>query len=82
MILIGGKWTSDMAQDLSRSLGECLEMLLYIRKQQVKRVAVMIMRDDPPRNAPEPFNAVSVGIIGRSVHQIQIRAWQQSEQSR
>ena len=40
-----------MAKDLSRGLGECLEMLLHIRKQQLERVAMMIMRYDPSRDA-------------------------------
>jgi hypothetical protein len=72
LILIGRKWTPDMAQDLSRSLGECLEMLLYIREQQLKRVALMIMGHDPSRDTPEPFNAVGVGIIGRRIDQVQV----------
>ncbi len=51
MILLGGKWTADMAKDLSRGLSECLEMLLHIREQQLERVAMMIMGHDPSRDA-------------------------------
>jgi hypothetical protein len=34
LILIWGKWTAEMTKDLSRGLGQCLEMLLHIREQQ------------------------------------------------
>jgi hypothetical protein len=72
LILLGCKWTTDMAKDLSRGLGQCLEMLLHIREQQLESVAMMIMRHDPSRDAPEPFNAVSVRIIGRRIDQVQM----------
>jgi hypothetical protein len=63
-----------MTKDLVRSPSESLKMLLQIREQQLKRAAMMIMRDHPSRDAPEPFNAVGVGIIGRGIHQAQMLA--------
>ena len=69
MIPLRGKWTADMTKDLSWGLGECLEMLLHIGEQQLERVTMMIMCHDPSRDAPEPFNAVGVRIIGRRIHQ-------------
>jgi hypothetical protein len=42
-------------------------MLLHIRKQQLEGATMMIMRHGPPRDAPEPFNAIGVRIIGRSI---------------
>src|SRR5947209_20620740 len=61
-----------MTKNLSRSLCECLEMLLQIGEQQLKRAAMMIMGHDPSRDSPEPFNAVGVGIISRRIHQMQM----------
>ena len=43
-----------MAKDLSRGLGQCLEMLLHIREQKLERAAMMIMRRDLSQDAPEP----------------------------
>jgi hypothetical protein len=45
-------------------------MLLQISEQQLKRAAVMIMRHDPSRDTPEPFNAVGVRIISRRIHHV------------
>jgi|SRR5450755_1662146 hypothetical protein len=47
-------------------------MLLHIRKQQFESATAMIMGHDSSRDAPEPFDAVSIRIIGRGVHQIQL----------
>ena len=55
LILVRGKWTADMAKDLSRGQGERLEMLHYIRKQQLEGATMMIMRHGPPRDTPEPW---------------------------
>src|SRR5436305_9600421 len=54
------------------SLAECLKMGLHIRKQEVELAALMIMRDHSSRDAPEPFNAVGTGIIGRRIDEIQL----------
>ena len=72
MILVRGKWTPDMPKDLRGSLGQRLKMLLQIGEQQLKSAPVMIMRHDPSRDTPEPFNAVGVRIIGRCIHQVQM----------
>ena len=61
-----------MTKDLRRSPSQCLKMLLDIREQQLERVAMMIMGHDSSRDAPEPFDAVSIRIIGGGVHQIQM----------
>ena len=61
-----------MPQDCCRSLGQCLKMRLEVFEQKVERVAMMVMRDHPPRDTPEPFDAVSVRIIGRSINQVQM----------
>jgi len=61
-----------MAKDLSQGLGECVEMLLHIGEQQLERAAMMMMSHDPSRDAPEPFNAIGVRIIGWRLHQAQM----------
>ena len=33
---------------------------------------MMVMRDDPPRDTPEPFNAVGIRIIGRCINQAEM----------
>ena len=72
MIPVRGKRTADMSQNLCGSLSQCLKMLLQISEQQLKRAALMIMRHDPSRDAPEPFNAVGVRIISRCLDQVQM----------
>jgi hypothetical protein len=42
----------------------------HLAQQQLKSAAVMIMRHDPSRDTPEPFNAVGVRIISRRIHQV------------
>src|SRR5258707_5994997 len=61
-----------MTKHLCGSLCECLKMSLYIRKQECEIAAVMIMCHDPSRDAPEPFDAVGIGIIGGGLDQIQV----------
>ncbi len=72
MILVRGKRTADMTKDLCGSPSQCLKMLLCIREQQLERAAVMIMGHDSSRDAPEPFDAVGIRVIGGRVHQIQV----------
>ncbi len=72
MILVWGKRTPDMSKDPCGSLSQHLKMLLDIGEQQLKRATVMIMRHDPSRDPPEPFNTVGVRIIGRRIHQVQM----------
>src|SRR5260370_21532724 len=72
LLLIWSKWAADMTKDLCGSLNQCLKMLLHIGKEQFESAAVMIMGHDPSRDAPEPFDAVGIRIIGRSIHQIQL----------
>src|SRR5216684_971548 len=67
-----GKRTPDMTKHISRSLGQCLKMVLHIREQEREITAVMIMSHDPSRDAPEPFNAVGIRIIGRGRDQVQV----------
>jgi hypothetical protein len=43
-----------MTKHVRRSLGQCLEMALHIREQEREIATLMIMRDYPPRDAPEP----------------------------
>src|ERR1700736_504713 len=52
-----GKRTSDMPKDLCGSLSQCLKMPFHIGEQRLKSAAVMIMRHDPSRDAPEPWSA-------------------------
>jgi hypothetical protein len=47
-----------MPKDLCGSLDQRLKMLLQIGEQKLKSAPVMIMRHDPSRDTPEPFNAV------------------------
>ena len=61
-----------MPKDLYGSLGQRLKMLLHIREQQIKCAPVMIMRHDPSRDTPEPFNAIGVRIIDWRLHQAQM----------
>ena len=47
-------------------------MALHIREQEREIATLMIMRDYPPRDAPEPLNAIGIGIIRRRVDEIQV----------
>jgi len=53
-LLVGCKRAANMTKDLVRSPSESLKMRLQIREQQLERTAMMIMRDHPSRDAPEP----------------------------
>jgi len=70
--LIWRKRTANMTEHLFGSQGERLKMGLHIRDQECEIAPLMIMGDHPSRDAPEPFNAVRIGIIGRSINQIQL----------
>lgn len=72
MLLIWSKRTADMTKNLCGSLPQCLKMVLHIREEQFESAPVMIMGDDSSRDAPEPFYAVGIRIIGRRIHQIQL----------
>src|SRR5437588_7372088 len=72
MLLIWSKRTADMTKDLCGSFTQRLKMLLHIREEQFESAPVMIMGHDSSRDAPEPFDAVGIRIIGRSIHQIQL----------
>ena len=72
MLLVWSKRTADMSKDLCGSLRQRLKMLLHIREEQFESAAVMIMSHDSSRDAPEPFDAVGIRIIGRRIHQIQL----------
>src|SRR5947209_3589088 len=61
-----------MAEYIFGGLGECVKGGLYIRKQEIELAALMIMGDHSSRDAPEPLNAVGIGIIGRRVDQVQV----------
>jgi hypothetical protein len=61
-----------MTEHVSWILGECLKMGLHIREQEIEIFSLMIMCDHPSRDAPEPLNAVGIGIIGRGIDQVQL----------
>src|SRR5260370_24383802 len=46
-------------------------MSLHIREQECEIAALMTMCHDPSRDAPEPFDAVGIGIIGGRIAQVQ-----------
>ena len=58
-----------MTKHISGSLGQCLKMVLHICEQEREIAAVMMMCHDPSRDAPEPLNAIGIGIIGRRIDQ-------------
>jgi hypothetical protein len=43
------------------------ENAFQVNEQKVERATMMIVRDNPPRDAPEPFNAIGIRIIGRRI---------------
>ncbi len=61
-----------MTKDLSWCVSQCLKMVFHIHKQKFERVAMMVMRDNSSRDAPEPFNAIGVRVVGRSVDKVQM----------
>src|SRR5712691_10246076 len=61
-----------MTKHLFGSQGERLKMDLHIGDQEFEIAPLMIMGDHPSRDAPEPLNAVGVGIIGGGIDQIQL----------
>src|SRR5450755_2874187 len=66
------KRTADMTEHICGNQGERPKMGLHIGDQELEVMPLMIMRDHASRDTPEPFNAVGVGIIGRSIDQIQL----------
>src|ERR1039457_1589223 len=70
--LIWRKRTADMTEHIFGSQGERLKMGLDIGDQECEISPLMIMRDHPSRDAPEPFDAVRIGIIGRGIDQIEL----------
>lgn len=54
-----------MTKNLGRRAGQRLKMGLQVREQKVERAPMMIMRDHPSRDAPEPFDAVGIGSVPR-----------------
>lgn len=61
-----------MTKQVIRGAGERLKVRSGISEQRLKVSPLMIMRDDPARDAPEPFDAIGVRIIGRRVDQIEL----------
>jgi hypothetical protein len=70
--LIWRKRTADMLEHICGSQGKCLKMGLHIRDQEFEISPLMIMGDHPSRDAPEPFNAVRIRIIGRRIDHIKL----------
>jgi hypothetical protein len=66
------KRTADMTKHIFGSQGECLKMDLHIGDQEFESSPLMSMGDHPSRDAPEPFNTVGIGIIGRRRDEIQL----------
>ncbi len=60
-----------MSEHICGSQGECLKMGLHIRDQEVEIPPLMIMSDHPSRDAPEPFNAVGIRIIGGGIDEVE-----------
>ena len=55
-----------------RSAGERLKMCSRISEQRLKVSPLMIMGDETARDAPEPFDAIGIRIIGRRVDETQL----------
>ena len=72
MVILWGKRTANMPKDLAGSAGQRLKMLLHIPEELLERATVMIVRHDSSRDAPEPFDAVGIRVIGGGIHQIQV----------
>jgi hypothetical protein len=71
-VLVWRKRAADMTEHVSGSLSECLKMGLHIGEQKIEISALMIMRDHSSRDPPELLNTVSIGIISRRIHQVQV----------
>jgi hypothetical protein len=61
-----------MAKQVVRSVGERLKVRSGISQEHLKVFALMIMGDNAARDAPEPFDAICIRVIGRRVNQIQL----------
>ncbi len=61
-----------MTEHVSGSLGECLKMDLHIGEQEREISTLMIMRDNPSRDPPEPFNTVGLRVVGRRIDEVQL----------
>ena len=61
-----------MTKHIFGSQGECLKMDLHSGDQEFESSPLMSMGDHPSRDAPEPFNTVGIGIIGRRRDEIQL----------
>ena len=54
------------------SLGECLKMGVHVREEEFEISPLMIIGDNPSRDAPEPLDAIGIWIIGRCIDQVQL----------
>lgn len=61
-----------MVENVIWSLGECLKMDVHVREEEFEISSLMIMGDHPPRDAPEPLDAIGIWIIGRGINQVQL----------
>ncbi len=61
-----------MTEHVSRRLGKCLKMGSHICEQDLEIAALMIMRNRPSGDPPEPLNTVRIGIIGWRIDQVQV----------
>jgi hypothetical protein len=61
-----------MTKHLMRSPSESLKMGVHIREQKREIATLMIVRDHPSRDPPEPLDAVGIGIIGRPIDQVEV----------
>ena len=53
-----------MTEYIIWGLGECLKMGVHVREEELEISSLMIMGDNPSRDAPEPLDAVGIWIIG------------------
>jgi hypothetical protein len=66
------KWAANLLEDKVRMLPQSLKVDMNILQQCRKGIPLMVVGDFSPRPAPEPFDPISVGVIGRRVDQPQV----------
>ena len=61
-----------MTKQVIRGAGKRLKVRSGISEQRLKVSPMMIMRDDPARDAPEPLDAIGIWVVGRRVDERQL----------
>jgi|Tabmets5t2r1_1033131.scaffolds.fasta_scaffold119659_2 hypothetical protein len=70
--LLSRERAANLPQDKVRMLSEGLEVAMDILHQGSKSGPLMVVRDLSSRPAPEPFDPIGIGVVGRRINDPQV----------